>query len=97
MCATASQPVSANFCSGGGFQGMMNPPLPQLHVQWYHPPCSSHLLPHFSHNIVPLTLLQLSPAPEEQDFLYHLGDREGVSDLYDLNNTSTNSASEHIH
>ncbi|CAI8052034.1 Transcription factor E2F4 [Geodia barretti] len=33
---------------------------------------------------VPLTMLQLSPAPGDQDFLYHLGDREGVCDLYDL-------------
>lgn len=29
-------------------------------------------------------VLQLSPAPGERDYFYHLDEREGLSDLYDL-------------
>lgn len=32
-------------------------------------------------------VLQLSPAPGEKDYFFHLDEREGLSDLYDLTAT----------
>ena len=42
-------------------------------------------------------MLQLSPAPGEQDFLYHLGDREGIRDLYDLQDNIATSSTKQQH
>ena len=33
-------------------------------------------------------MLQLSPAPGEKDYFFHLDEREGLSDLYDIASTS---------
>ena len=34
-------------------------------------------------------ILQLSPAPGEKDYFFHLDDQEGVLDLYDIKKPST--------
>ena len=44
-------------------------------------------------SVSPNSFTQLSPAPGEQDFLYYLGDKEGICDLYDLNNDTTAASS----
>ena len=57
------------------------------------PPLHTHTHTHNQPNtLVPITMLQLSPAPEEEDYLYHLGEREGVTDLYDLQKSVTSSS-----
>ena len=32
----------------------------------------------------PIPVLQLSPAPGERDYFFHLDEKEGITDLYDL-------------
>ena len=38
-------------------------------------------------------VLQLSPAPGEKDYFFHLDKREGLSDLYDIGVTLNTSSS----
>ena len=38
-------------------------------------------------------VLCLSPAPTDKDFLFHLDEREGILDLYDVHQSSTVTAS----
>jgi hypothetical protein len=40
-----------------------------------------------SHSNAPI--LSLSPAPNDKDFLFHLDDQEGLTDLYDVSHSST--------
>ena len=36
-------------------------------------------------------MLKLSPAPGEKDYFYHLDDREGLKELYDIRKCTASS------
>ena len=38
---------------------------------------------------VQVPVLSLSPAPDDTDYFYHLDDKEGLLDLYDLSRTTS--------
>ena len=40
----------------------------------------------------PIPVLQLSPAPGERDYFFHLDEAEGISDLYDLHKPPVSAA-----
>ena len=41
----------------------------------------------------PAPVVKLSPAPGERDYFFHLDDKEGVSDLYDISRAAQPSPS----
>ena len=52
----------------------------------------SHSYTQHTHEPEPIPVLQLSPAPGEKDYLFHLDEAEGISDLYDLYNPPVSAA-----